>query len=180
MKLHFLQESNGPTDSYAAIARVDQQRQEPESLRRWREEQRARLEELGAYVCLAGSHPKWLCFIRVYSWWFWRNVTEASNLTAASHCPWWIKPASYPSGFYQHRSNTCTEKLWGGLYTMLSVWMAGSVCLLFGFVFCIAEVFFSLYKSGTAISKTEAHNHNILSNHVIVYITSFPPQTNAL
>ncbi|XP_048885092.1 clathrin light chain B isoform X4 [Brienomyrus brachyistius] len=39
-------ESNGPTDSYAAIARVDQQRQEPESLRRWREEQRARLEEL--------------------------------------------------------------------------------------------------------------------------------------
>uniref|UniRef100_A0A3B3QMA5 Clathrin light chain n=1 Tax=Paramormyrops kingsleyae TaxID=1676925 RepID=A0A3B3QMA5_9TELE len=46
MKLHFLQESNGPTDSYAAIARVDLQRQEPESLRRWREEQRARLEEL--------------------------------------------------------------------------------------------------------------------------------------
>ncbi|XP_023690370.1 clathrin light chain B isoform X2 [Paramormyrops kingsleyae] len=39
-------ESNGPTDSYAAIARVDLQRQEPESLRRWREEQRARLEEL--------------------------------------------------------------------------------------------------------------------------------------
>ncbi|MBN3302134.1 CLCB protein, partial [Amia calva] len=41
-----LQEANGPTDSYAAIARVDQQRQEPESLRKWREEQKARLEEL--------------------------------------------------------------------------------------------------------------------------------------
>ncbi|XP_015205430.1 clathrin light chain B isoform X3 [Lepisosteus oculatus] len=40
------QETNGPTDSYAAIARVDQQRQEPESLRKWREEQKARLEEL--------------------------------------------------------------------------------------------------------------------------------------
>ncbi|XP_066572669.1 clathrin light chain B isoform X3 [Amia ocellicauda] len=40
------QEANGPTDSYAAIARVDQQRQEPESLRKWREEQKARLEEL--------------------------------------------------------------------------------------------------------------------------------------
>ncbi|KAL4648778.1 clathrin light chain B isoform X3 [Arapaima gigas] len=39
-------ESNGPTDSYAAIARVDQQRQEPESLRKWREEQKERLEEL--------------------------------------------------------------------------------------------------------------------------------------
>ncbi|KAM4621464.1 clathrin light chain B [Polymixia lowei] len=40
------QEPNGPTDSYAAIAQVDQLRQEPESLRKWREEQKARLEEL--------------------------------------------------------------------------------------------------------------------------------------
>ncbi|KAJ3588453.1 hypothetical protein NHX12_012045 [Muraenolepis orangiensis] len=42
----FQQESNGPTDSYAAIAQVDQLRQEPESLRKWREEQKERLEEL--------------------------------------------------------------------------------------------------------------------------------------
>ncbi|XP_041123248.1 clathrin light chain B-like isoform X4 [Polyodon spathula] len=42
------QESNGPTDGYAAISRVDQIRQEPESLRLWREEQKARLEELDA------------------------------------------------------------------------------------------------------------------------------------
>uniref|UniRef100_A0A7N8XH65 Clathrin light chain n=1 Tax=Mastacembelus armatus TaxID=205130 RepID=A0A7N8XH65_9TELE len=40
------QESNGPTDSYAAIAQVDIQRQEPESLRKWREEQKTRLEAL--------------------------------------------------------------------------------------------------------------------------------------
>uniref|UniRef100_A0A8C6LR81 Clathrin light chain n=1 Tax=Nothobranchius furzeri TaxID=105023 RepID=A0A8C6LR81_NOTFU len=40
------QESNGPTDGYAAIAQVDIQRQEPESLRKWREEQRSRLEAL--------------------------------------------------------------------------------------------------------------------------------------
>ncbi|KAM3613079.1 uncharacterized protein V6R79_019799 [Siganus canaliculatus] len=40
------QESNGPTDSYAAIAQVDIQRQEPESLRKWREEQKERLEAL--------------------------------------------------------------------------------------------------------------------------------------
>ncbi|KAM6978060.1 clathrin light chain B [Aplochiton taeniatus] len=39
-------ESNGPSDSYAAIAQVDQLRQEPESLRKWREEQKTRLEEL--------------------------------------------------------------------------------------------------------------------------------------
>ncbi|XP_074504364.1 clathrin light chain B isoform X3 [Sebastes fasciatus] len=42
----FFQESNGPTDSYAAIAQVDIQRQEPESLRKWREEQKTRLEAL--------------------------------------------------------------------------------------------------------------------------------------
>ncbi|XP_056899151.1 clathrin light chain B isoform X4 [Takifugu flavidus] len=40
------QESNGPTDGYAAIAQADVQRQEPESLRKWREEQKQRLEEL--------------------------------------------------------------------------------------------------------------------------------------
>lgn len=40
------QETNGPTDSYAAIAQVDIQRQEPESLRKWREEQKTRLEAL--------------------------------------------------------------------------------------------------------------------------------------
>ncbi|KAM8909137.1 clathrin light chain B isoform 2-T2 [Spinachia spinachia] len=41
------QDSNGPTDNYAAIAQVDTQRQEPESLRKWREEQKTRLEALG-------------------------------------------------------------------------------------------------------------------------------------
>ncbi|XP_051505722.1 clathrin light chain B-like isoform X1 [Myxocyprinus asiaticus] len=40
------QDINGTTDSYSAIAQVDMQRQEPESLRKWREEQMARLEEL--------------------------------------------------------------------------------------------------------------------------------------
>ncbi|KAK9963390.1 hypothetical protein ABG768_006580 [Culter alburnus] len=40
------QDTNGTTDSYSAIAQVDMQRQEPESLRKWREEQKARLEEL--------------------------------------------------------------------------------------------------------------------------------------
>ncbi|KAG9263816.1 clathrin light chain B isoform X1 [Astyanax mexicanus] len=40
------EDSNGVTDSYAAIAQVDQLRQEPESLRKWREEQKTRLEEL--------------------------------------------------------------------------------------------------------------------------------------
>ncbi|XP_058022193.1 clathrin light chain A isoform X1 [Ahaetulla prasina] len=42
------QESNGPTDCYAAIYQADRLQTEPESIRKWREEQRERLEELDA------------------------------------------------------------------------------------------------------------------------------------
>uniref|UniRef100_A0A663MMA9 Clathrin light chain n=1 Tax=Athene cunicularia TaxID=194338 RepID=A0A663MMA9_ATHCN len=45
---YVLQESNGPTDAYAAIAKADRLTQEPESIRKWREEQKKRLEELDA------------------------------------------------------------------------------------------------------------------------------------
>ncbi|KAA0722499.1 Clathrin light chain A [Triplophysa tibetana] len=41
-------ESNGPSDVYAAISSVDRLQAEPESLRKWREEQLERLEELDA------------------------------------------------------------------------------------------------------------------------------------
>ncbi|XP_069818302.1 clathrin light chain A [Dendropsophus ebraccatus] len=44
----FYQESNGPTDSYAAISQADRLQAEPESIRKWREEQRSRLEMLDA------------------------------------------------------------------------------------------------------------------------------------
>ncbi|XP_056430676.1 clathrin light chain B isoform X2 [Hyla sarda] len=42
------QESSGVNDGYAAIAQADRLTQEPESLRKWREEQKVRLEELDA------------------------------------------------------------------------------------------------------------------------------------
>uniref|UniRef100_A0A8C9UKY7 Clathrin light chain n=1 Tax=Spermophilus dauricus TaxID=99837 RepID=A0A8C9UKY7_SPEDA len=42
------QEANGPADGYAAIAQVDRLTQEPESIRKWREEQKKRLQELDA------------------------------------------------------------------------------------------------------------------------------------
>ncbi|XP_029355798.1 clathrin light chain A isoform X3 [Echeneis naucrates] len=41
-------ESNGPSDAYAAISNADRLQAEPESLRKWREEQRERLELLDA------------------------------------------------------------------------------------------------------------------------------------
>ncbi|KAI4895194.1 hypothetical protein NFI96_027813 [Prochilodus magdalenae] len=43
-----LHESNGPSDAYAAISNADRLQAEPESLRKWREEQRERLEDLDA------------------------------------------------------------------------------------------------------------------------------------
>ncbi|NXQ89539.1 CLCA protein, partial [Nyctibius grandis] len=42
------QESNGPTDTYAAISQVDRLQSEPESILKWREEQKERLEQLDA------------------------------------------------------------------------------------------------------------------------------------
>ncbi|TKS68937.1 Clathrin light chain A [Collichthys lucidus] len=39
-------ESNGPSDAYAAISNADRLQAEPESLRKWREEQKDRLELL--------------------------------------------------------------------------------------------------------------------------------------
>uniref|UniRef100_A0A2K5KED4 Clathrin light chain n=2 Tax=Colobus angolensis palliatus TaxID=336983 RepID=A0A2K5KED4_COLAP len=41
-------EANGPANGYAAIAQADRLTQEPESIRKWREEQRKRLQELDA------------------------------------------------------------------------------------------------------------------------------------
>ncbi|KAG9337111.1 hypothetical protein JZ751_029779, partial [Albula glossodonta] len=41
------EESNGPSDAYAAISNADRLHAEPESLRKWREEQQERLEALG-------------------------------------------------------------------------------------------------------------------------------------
>ncbi|NXI59213.1 CLCA protein, partial [Chloroceryle aenea] len=45
---HVYQESNGPTDSYTIISQVDRLQSEPESIRKWREEQKERLEQLDA------------------------------------------------------------------------------------------------------------------------------------
>lgn len=54
MTLLFLpfKESNGPIDSYAAISQADRLQSEPESIRKWREEQKERLEQLGEGGCL--------------------------------------------------------------------------------------------------------------------------------
>ncbi|XP_027738417.1 clathrin light chain A isoform X4 [Empidonax traillii] len=42
------QQTNGPTNCYAAISQADRLQSEPESIRKWREEQKERLEQLDA------------------------------------------------------------------------------------------------------------------------------------
>ncbi|KAJ7420919.1 Clathrin light chain A [Willisornis vidua] len=41
-------QANGPTNCYAAISQADRLQSEPESIRKWREEQKERLEQLDA------------------------------------------------------------------------------------------------------------------------------------
>ncbi|XP_050186100.1 clathrin light chain A isoform X2 [Myiozetetes cayanensis] len=42
-----ISQPNGPTNCYAAISQADRLQSEPESIRKWREEQKERLEQLG-------------------------------------------------------------------------------------------------------------------------------------
>lgn len=58
MCLNPFQESNGPSDAYAAISNADRLQAEPESLRKWREEQRERLELLGEHYPIVSGVTK--------------------------------------------------------------------------------------------------------------------------
>ncbi|NXS10280.1 CLCA protein, partial [Neodrepanis coruscans] len=51
-------ETNGPTNCYAAISQVDRLQSEPESIRKWREEQKERLEQLGK-ECICWQEAEW-------------------------------------------------------------------------------------------------------------------------
>uniref|UniRef100_A0A4W5L0F7 Clathrin light chain n=1 Tax=Hucho hucho TaxID=62062 RepID=A0A4W5L0F7_9TELE len=82
------QESNGPSPSYTAIAQVDSLRAEPESLRKWREEQKARLEQLvldSNRCCLApttiprSKALKYFCLVHSLSEWHTIRVSRASE-----------------------------------------------------------------------------------------------------
>ncbi|XP_068933755.1 clathrin light chain B isoform X3 [Petaurus breviceps papuanus] len=53
------QEANGPSDGYAAVAQADRLSQEPESIRKWREEQKKRLQELGEDAASKVTEQEW-------------------------------------------------------------------------------------------------------------------------
>ncbi|XP_013861564.1 clathrin light chain B isoform X4 [Austrofundulus limnaeus] len=81
------QESNGPTDSYAAIAQVDIQRQEPESLRKWREEQKTRLEALDSASKAAEAQWREKAKKELEEWHVHQNEAMEKNKANNRLCP---------------------------------------------------------------------------------------------
>ncbi|XP_062332015.1 clathrin light chain B isoform X2 [Osmerus eperlanus] len=80
-------ESNGSPDSYAAIAQVDQLRQEPESLRKWREEQKTRLEELDSASKAAEAEWKEKAKKELEDWHVHQNEQMEKNKANNRLCP---------------------------------------------------------------------------------------------
>ncbi|XP_065814790.1 clathrin light chain B isoform X2 [Labrus bergylta] len=81
------QESNGPTDNYAAIAQVDIQRQEPESLRKWREEQKTRLEALDSASKTAEAEWREKAKKELEDWHVHQNEQMEKNKVNNRLCP---------------------------------------------------------------------------------------------
>ncbi|XP_054667023.1 clathrin light chain A isoform X2 [Grus americana] len=83
------QESNGPTDSYAAISQVDRLQSEPESIRKWREEQKERLEQLDANSRKQEAEWKEKAIKELEEWYARQDEklqkTKASNSTNINH-----------------------------------------------------------------------------------------------
>ncbi|XP_054890618.1 clathrin light chain B isoform X3 [Poeciliopsis prolifica] len=81
------QESNGPSDGYAAIAQVDIQRQEPESLRKWKEEQKARLEALDSASKAAEAEWREKAKKELEDWHVHQNEQMEKNKANNRLCP---------------------------------------------------------------------------------------------
>ncbi|XP_053155446.1 clathrin light chain A isoform X3 [Hemicordylus capensis] len=83
------QESNGPTDCYAAISQVDRLQTEPESIRKWREEQRERLEVLDANSRKQEAEWKEKAIKELEEWYARQEEqlqkTKANNSTNINH-----------------------------------------------------------------------------------------------
>ncbi|XP_036289299.1 clathrin light chain A isoform X3 [Pipistrellus kuhlii] len=89
MNGEYYQESNGPTDSYAAISQVDRLQSEPESIRKWREEQTERLEALDANSRKQEAEWKEKAIKELEEWYARQDEqlqkTKANNSTNISH-----------------------------------------------------------------------------------------------
>ncbi|XP_004711082.1 clathrin light chain A isoform X3 [Echinops telfairi] len=89
MNGEYYQESNGPTDNYAAISQVDRLQSEPESIRKWREEQMERLEALDANSQKQEAEWKEKAVQELEEWYARQDEqlqkTKANNSTNINH-----------------------------------------------------------------------------------------------
>ncbi|XP_043343188.1 clathrin light chain A isoform X2 [Cervus canadensis] len=85
----YYQETNGPTDSYAAISQADRLQSEPESIRKWREEQTERLEALDANSRKQEAEWKEKAIKELDEWYARQDEqlqkTKANNSTNINH-----------------------------------------------------------------------------------------------
>uniref|UniRef100_A0A2K5F5L8 Clathrin light chain n=1 Tax=Aotus nancymaae TaxID=37293 RepID=A0A2K5F5L8_AOTNA len=98
MNGEYYQESNGPTDSYAAISQVDRLQSEPESIRKWREEQTERLEALDANSRKQEAEWKEKAIKELEEWYARQDEqlqkTKANNRSGVLHKPIYFVVAS--------------------------------------------------------------------------------------
>ncbi|XP_002733075.1 clathrin light chain B-like [Saccoglossus kowalevskii] len=76
-------QSNGPTDNYSAVSSMDQVRQEPEKIKRWREEQKELLEEKDAESEKKGEEWREAAKKELEDW--YRNRDEQLQKAAATN-----------------------------------------------------------------------------------------------
>uniref|UniRef100_A0A8C1W819 Clathrin light chain n=1 Tax=Cyprinus carpio TaxID=7962 RepID=A0A8C1W819_CYPCA len=124
------QDTNGTADSYSAIAQVDMQRQEPESLRKWREEQKARLEELDAASKAAEAVWREKAQKELEDWHVHQNEQMEknkannryfhSNIQASLSCMYLLVKIRMQT-VVNHQSRTSNEMVWQTLKYRLTI-----------------------------------------------------------
>ncbi|XP_023400907.1 clathrin light chain A isoform X1 [Loxodonta africana] len=116
MNGEYYQESNGPTDNYAAISQVDRLQSEPESIRKWREEQTERLEALDANSRKQEAEWKEKAIKELEEWYARQDEqlqkTKANNSTNINHPCYSLeqlsKPFSLPLTVCAMKSQCCS------------------------------------------------------------------------
>uniref|UniRef100_A0A6Q2ZC04 Clathrin light chain n=1 Tax=Esox lucius TaxID=8010 RepID=A0A6Q2ZC04_ESOLU len=101
--------SNGPSDAYSAISSADRLQAEPESLRKWREEQRERLEVLDANSRKQESEWKEKAKVELEEWHTRQNEqlekTKANNRVLDED--FYKQPFSDLIGYVTHINHPC-------------------------------------------------------------------------
>ncbi|XP_027526089.1 clathrin light chain A isoform X4 [Neopelma chrysocephalum] len=109
------QEANGPTNCYAAISQADRLQSEPESIRKWREEQKERLEQLDANSRKQEAEWKEKAIKELEEWYARQDEklekTKASNSTNINHPCYSLEQAA-EEAFVNDAEDVCPGTEW--------------------------------------------------------------------